>query len=49
VRIVKAEQLPLAGNARLLRMGRHDGARTVVVGKASAGKAGIGGKRAARR
>jgi hypothetical protein len=40
VRIVKAEQLPLAGNARLLRMGRHDGARKVVVGKARAGKAG---------
>ena len=49
VRIVKAEQLPLAGNARLLRMGRHDGARTVVVGKARAGKAVKAGERAARR
>ena len=48
VRIVKAEQLPLAGNARLLRMGRHDGARKVVVGKAGA-RAGKAGNRAARR
>jgi hypothetical protein len=48
VRIVKAEQLPLAGNARLLRMGRHDGARKVVVGKAGA-KAGKAAERAARR
>ncbi len=40
VRIVKAEQLPLAGNERLLRMARHDGARKIVAG---------GRSRAARR
>ena len=47
VRIVKAEQLPLAGNARLLRVGRHPGARKVVAGRPKQDRA--GGTQAARR
>ncbi len=54
VTVEKAEQLPLARNARLLKMGRHDGARRIVAkakGKAGAkDKAGAkaeGGRKAA--
>ena len=43
-RIIKAEQLPLAGNARLLELRRHPGARRVVAGAAK----GQGGKGARR-
>ncbi len=45
MRIIKAEQLPLAGNARLLELRPHAGARKVVVGPVK----GTAGAKGARR
>ena len=44
-RIIKAEQLPLAGNARLLELRRHRGARKIVVGAAKGQAGGKGARR----
>ncbi len=48
-RIIKAEQLPLAGNARLLELRPHAGARKVVVGPVKGTAGGKGARRSSDR